>query len=178
MNKNIVKINENTLRQIVAESVKRVLNEDYLGRHISQGGSRDTDFYDIDNGEDISEPGNEYAMQDAADHGNNGYGPEWDRKMRDLKRQTIGKGKDTLGYDMDWLENDPMTKFDMAAQKHARRDSRDTSDADYRDAGAAKAVAKLGIPMSIAYKLSNETLVRIVKDLGGSFKSEYRQKIR
>lgn len=27
MNKNVIKINENTLRQIVAESVKRVLNE-------------------------------------------------------------------------------------------------------------------------------------------------------
>ncbi len=29
MKKNVVKINENTLRQIVSESVKRVLNEDY-----------------------------------------------------------------------------------------------------------------------------------------------------
>lgn len=178
MKKNVVRINESTLRKMVTESVKRVLNEDYFGRRISRGGSRDTDFYDIDNGEDISEPGNEYAVKDAADYGNNGYGPEWDKKMRDLKAQTVRRGMDTLDYDKDWLENDPATKFDMAAQKHAMRDIRNTSDADYRNAGAAKAVAKLGIPMSIAYKLSNETLERIVKDLGGSFKGEYRQKIR
>ena len=178
MKKNTIKLNESALRQIVAESVKRVLNEDYFGRHISRGGSRDTDFYDIDNGEDISEPGNEYARKDAADYGNNGYGPEWDSKMYDLKRQTIGKGKDTLGYDMDWLETDPTTKFEMAAQKHAMRDIRNTSDADYRNAGAAIAVAKLGIPMSIAYKLSNETLEKILKDMGVRYDSNYRQKIR
>lgn len=179
MKKNIVKINKSTLRKMVAESVKRVLNEDYFGRRISRGGSRDTDFYDIDNGEDISEPGNEYAVKDAADSGYYGYGPKWDKKMRDLKTQTVLRGMDTLDYDKDWLENDPVSKFDMASQKHAMRDIiRNTSNADYRDAGAVKAVAKLGIPMSIAYKLSNETLARIVKDLGGSFKSEYRQKIR
>ena len=33
-NKNIVKINENTLRQIVAESVKRVLKEEYDGNYL------------------------------------------------------------------------------------------------------------------------------------------------
>lgn len=179
MKKNIVKINESTLRQMVAESVKRVLNEDYFGRRISRGGSRDTDFYYIDNGEDISEPGNEYAVKDAADSGYYGYGPKRDKKIHDLKAQTVLRGVDTLDYDKDWLENNPVSKFDMAAQKHAMRDIiRKTSNADYRDAGAVKAVAKLGIPMSIAYKLSNETLARIVKDLGGSFKSEYRQRIR
>ena len=34
MEKNVVKINENTLRQIVAESVKKVLKEDYDGNYI------------------------------------------------------------------------------------------------------------------------------------------------
>ena len=177
MKNNAIKINENALRQIVAESVKRVLNEDYFGRHISQGGSRDTDLYDIDNGEDISKPGNKYAKKDATDFGEDGYGPKWDKSMYDLKTQILGKGMNTLDYDKDWLENDPATKFDMAAQKHAMRDILKTNNSDFRNAGAAKAVAKLGIPMSIAYKLSNETLVRIVKDLGGSFNPEYRQKI-
>lgn len=170
--KNTVKLNESHLKKIVAESVKRVLKEGYFGRRISQGGSRDTDFYDIDNGEDISEPGNKYAMKDAAENA-----PEWDSKMYDLKRQTVGKGKDTLDYDSDWLEDDPMTKFDMAAQKHAMRDIRNTSDLNWRNAGAAIAVAKLGIPMSIAYKLSNETLGKILKDMGISYKSNYRKKI-
>lgn len=178
MKKNVVKVNENVLRKIVAESVKRVLNEDYFRGRISQGGSRGTDFYDIDNGEDISKPGNKYAMKDAADYGNNGYGPEWDSKMYDLKKQTVGKGEGTLDYNKDWLENDPMTKFDMAAQKHAMRDIRNTSDLDYRNAGAAIAVAKLGIPMRVAYKLSNETLGKILKDMGVNYKSNYRQKIK
>lgn len=34
MKKNIVKINESTLRQIVAESVKRVLKEEYDGNYL------------------------------------------------------------------------------------------------------------------------------------------------
>ena len=177
MKNKVIKLNENTLKQIVVESVKRVLNEDYFGRSISQGGSRYTDLYDIDNGENISKPGNKYAKKDATDFGEDGYGPKWDKNMYDLKAQTLGKGMDTLDYDKDWLENDPATKFDMAAQKHAMRDILKTNNSDFRNAGSAKAVAKLGIPMSIAYRLSNETLERIVKDLGGSFKPEYRQKI-
>ena len=39
MKKNVVKINENTLRQIVAESVKKVLKEGQMGL------SRDADSY-------------------------------------------------------------------------------------------------------------------------------------
>ena len=34
MKKNTVKINENTIRRIVAESVKKVLKEDYDGNYI------------------------------------------------------------------------------------------------------------------------------------------------
>ena len=38
MEKNVIKINEDTLRQIVAESVKRVLNEGFFGNKIVDSG--------------------------------------------------------------------------------------------------------------------------------------------
>ena len=46
MKKNVVKINENTLRQIVTESVKKALKEDYDWEHYNDGPSIEEDTFE------------------------------------------------------------------------------------------------------------------------------------
>jgi len=191
-----MKITEKHLRNIISEAIAGALDEmnsegkktnnksDYFGRHYQTVGSRDTDFSDIDMGPDISKPGNKYAREDDKNNWNGGYWPG-DEKLSDLKHQMRGKGgyfdgiEDFEDGGEERLDNDPATKFDQASQKRALRSMRKHDEGvGYRDSGAAKAAAKCGIPMKVAYKLSNSTLNSILKDLGVKYKSEYRKNIK
>ena len=127
--KRTVRLRESELRRMIAESVRRVLNE---GNKINNkkgyfGRMRD------DNGEEHLTPLSSYAKKDANHHISN-----------------------------DW------TEFDDAAFKHIDREYQDDS-MDYGGKNPNRDliynVAKLGIPMKLAWKLSPKTLYDVMRQL-------------
>ena len=139
MNKKLIRLTEGDLHRIVKESVNRVLSE---GKFIN---NKKGYFADNPNEYEYSEepfvPGNEYAKKDAIPSRNvHGGGPN---------------GRD-------WSE------FDGAVDRHFDREH----EKDYKDYGGKNpnrdlilAVAKMGIPTKLAWKLSRRTLYDVMRQL-------------
>lgn len=169
--KQVIRINENQLKQIVMESVEQILregkvtnNKPYFKKHKQWVGGGYPDYGDGYYQElpynDYTNPSNEYAKKDNEIEPKEGIFPKLD---------AFPNWWDEF-YDEDSGTSDPKTHFQAAGMLNQLRQERKDKNEEEEIANSRLRTNRLnalkkGIPSSIVKKLSSETLSSILFDL-------------